>query len=153
MIRSLIPIQRYKKLSIYIREKKMFPFLVVTREKRRLFYPTALALPSHLYFLYGYRICPLLRGVNWTVCMRVGRLLLLLVLLSGGFVFSCVCGLCRLLLENICCFWLLVASINSVLSKIGTFFTLCFCTRTDRFLVSTRTYGTYCTNFAMWSMW
>lgn len=47
----------------YIR-KKIFPFLVVTREKRRLFYPTALTLPSHLYFLYGYRICPLLRGVN-----------------------------------------------------------------------------------------
>lgn len=44
--------------------KKCVPFLVVTREKRRRFYPTALTLPSHLYFLYGCRVRPLLHEVS-----------------------------------------------------------------------------------------
>lgn len=94
MIRPLIPIQRYKKLSIYDREKWikrcMFPFFRSNaRDRPRLFYPTVLWLYHHIYVLcIDIRFTRFLRRAMRTVCMRVDSLLLLL---SGGFVCVCVC--------------------------------------------------------------
>lgn len=96
-----------------------------------IFYPTVLWLYHHICILYCTDIpfhpfsssC----SANSAVCVSTVCCCCLVVVLCVFFLgvlrslrFVCPAH-CRLLLENICCFWLLVASINSVLNKIATF--------------------------------